>query len=87
MNTINKRARRGVKMMKVVVTKKEKLVDKKLRRRIKESDRERLILVSGEHIARGQRLFAARSNEMETGKESEVEIKREMKEKEAAKRN
>ena len=65
---MNKRVRRGTKIKRVVKTSKEKkLADKELKRRIKELDRERLILVSMERIARGQRLFAARSNEMEDG--------------------
>ena len=54
--------------MRVVVTIKAKLADKELKRWIKELDRERLILESMEQIARGQRLFAARSNEMELGR-------------------
>ena len=62
------------------------MADKDLKRRIKELDRERLILVSMEQIARGQRLFAARSNEMETGTESEEEIIRAMMEREQARR-
>ena len=55
MNTVNdKRASRGLRMMKVVVNSKEKkLADRELRRRLKELDRERLILVSMEQIAVG----------------------------------
>ena len=88
MSTVNKRARSGVRMMKVVVNSKEKkLADRELRRRIKELDRERLILVSMEQIARGKRLFAARSNETETGTASEEEIIRKIKEREEAKKN
>ena len=80
MNTVNKRARRGLKMAKVMVNSKEKkLADRELRRRINELDRERLILSSMEQIARGQWLFAARSNGMETGTKSEEKIIREMK--------
>ena len=85
---VNKRVRRGAKIMKVVVISTEnKLADKELRRRIKELDRERLILVSMEQIARGQRLFAARSNEMVTGTELEEEIISEMMEREQTRRN
>ena len=74
--------------MKVVVNSKEKkLADRELRRRIKELDRERLILVSMEQIAHGKWLFAARSNGMETGTESEEVIIREMIEREEAKKN
>ena len=74
--------------MRVIVTSKEKkLADKELKRRTKELDREWLILVCMEQILRGQRLFAARSNEMETGTESEEEMIREMMEKELARRN
>ena len=88
MNTVNKRARCGLKMMKVVVNNKEKkLADRELRRQIRELDRERLILVSMEQINRGKRLFAARGNGMETGTESEEEIIREMKDREEAKKN
>ena len=45
MNMVNKGVRRGAKIMKVVVTSREKkLADKELKRRILELDRERLIL-------------------------------------------
>ena len=79
MNAVNKRARRGVRMMKWVVNSEEKkLADRELRRRIKELDRERLILVSMEQISRVKRLLAARSNVTETGTESEEDIIREI---------
>ena len=74
---MNKHVRRGTKIMRVVVTSTEKkLADEELKRPIKELDRERLILVSMEQIARGQRLFAARSNEMEARMESEEMIRK-----------
>ena len=85
---MNKRIRRGTKIMRVVVTSKEKkLADKELKMRIKELDRERLVLVSMEQIARGQQLFAARSDEVETGTETKKEMIREMMEREQARRN
>ena len=88
MNIVKKGVRRGAKIMKVVVTSREKkLADKELKRWIIELDRERLILVSMEKTDRGQRLFAARKNEMETGTESEEEIIKEMMEREQAWRN
>ena len=89
MITVNdKRASRGVRMMKVVVNSKERnLADRELRRRIKDLDRERLILVSKEKIARGKRLFTARRNGTGTGTGSEEEIIRETNEREDAKKN
>ena len=69
---MNQRVRRGTKIMRVVVTSKEKkLAD--------------MILVSMEQTALGQRLFAARTNEMEAGPESEMI--REKMERERARRN
>ena len=54
MNTVINRAGRGVRMMKVVANSKEKkLADRELRRRLKEVDRERLILICKEQIACG----------------------------------
>ena len=88
MNMVNKGVRRRAKIMRVVVTSREKkLADKELKRLKKELDRERLILVSMGQIARGQQLFAVRSIENETGTESEEEIIKEMMQREQARRN
>ena len=70
---MNKGVRRGGKIMKVLVTSREKkFADKELKRRIKLLNIETRVLVSMERIAQ-RRLFAARSEELNSGDESEEE--------------
>ena len=70
---MNKGARRGVKIMKVLVTSRErKLADRELKRRMKSLDMEARVLIRMTQIAQG-RLFAARGEESNSGNESEEE--------------
>ena len=68
---MNKGVRRGAKIMKVLVTSRErKLADRELKRRIKLLNMEMGVLVSMKKIAQG-RLFAAKGEESNSGNESE----------------
>ena len=70
---LKKKRSNGTRKMEVNINEKEKgLADQELWRRIKMLDLERRMLVSMERIAR-VRLFAARSEEVNSGKESEEE--------------
>ena len=68
-----------------VNNKKRKMAERELRRRIKELERERRILTSMEQTARGKLLFAASSQTIQKGTESEEEIWKGMLEREADK--
>ena len=64
---MNKGARRGAKIMKVLVTSRErKLADRELKRRMKLLDMEVRVLIRMKQIAQG-RLFAARGEESNSG--------------------
>ena len=65
--------KKGAKIMKVVVTSRErKLTERELKRRMKSLDVDARVLIRMTQIAQG-RLFAARGEESNSGNESEEE--------------